>query len=107
MEGDFPAALDSQVAIPKGQCVAARNNDHKTTAALKTQSSSPDRSESGWTSLLDKKPPASPVAQTVKRLPAIAGETRGSFPGLGRSPGEGNGNLLQHSCLENHMDGGA
>ena len=71
MEGDFPAALDSQVAIPKGQCVAARNNDHKTTAALKTQSSSPDRSESGWTSLLDKKPPASPVAQTVKRLPAM------------------------------------
>ena len=31
----------------------------------------------------------------------------GSFPGLGRSPGEGNGNLLQYSCLENPMDGGA
>ena len=31
----------------------------------------------------------------------------GSIPGLGRSPGEGNGNLLQHSCLENPMDGGA
>ena len=31
----------------------------------------------------------------------------GSIPGLGRSPGEGNGNLLQHSCLENTMDGGA
>ena len=29
------------------------------------------------------------------------------IPGLGRSPGEGNGNLLQHSCLENPMDGGA
>lgn len=57
VEGDFPAALDRQVATPKGQCVAARNNDHKTIAALKTQSSSPDRSESGWTSLLDKKPP--------------------------------------------------
>ena len=28
----------------------------------------------------------------------------GSFPGLGRSPGEGNGNLLQYSCLGNHMD---
>ena len=27
--------------------------------------------------------------------------------GLGRSPGEGNGNLLQYSCLENSMDGGA
>ena len=28
----------------------------------------------------------------------------GSIPGLGRSPGEGNGNPLQHSCLENPMD---
>ena len=28
----------------------------------------------------------------------------GSIPGLGRSPGEGNGNLLQYSCLENPMD---
>ena len=28
-------------------------------------------------------------------------------PGSGRSPGEGNGNLLQYSCLENPMDGGA
>ena len=31
----------------------------------------------------------------------------GSIPGLGRSPGEGNGNLLQYSCLENPMDRGA
>ena len=31
----------------------------------------------------------------------------GSIPGLGRSPGEGNSNLLQYSCLENAMDGGA
>ena len=31
----------------------------------------------------------------------------GSIPGLGRSPGEGNGNPLQNSCLENSMDGGA
>ena len=30
----------------------------------------------------------------------------GSIPGSGRSPGEGNGNPLQHSCLENPMDGG-
>ena len=28
----------------------------------------------------------------------------GSIPGLGRSPGEGNGNPLQYSCLENPMD---
>ena len=31
----------------------------------------------------------------------------GSVPGLGRSPGEGNGNPLQYSCLGNHMDRGA
>ena len=32
---------------------------------------------------------------------------QGSIPGLGRSPGEGNGSPLQYSCLENPMDGGA
>ena len=31
----------------------------------------------------------------------------GLIPGLGGSPGEGNGNPLQYSCLENHMDRGA
>ena len=31
----------------------------------------------------------------------------GSIPGLGRSPGEGNGNRLQYSCLEDPMDGEA
>ena len=31
----------------------------------------------------------------------------GLIPGSGRSPGEGNGNPLQYSCLENLMDGGA
>ena len=31
----------------------------------------------------------------------------GSIPGLGRSPGEGNGNPIQYSCLENPMDEGA
>ena len=32
---------------------------------------------------------------------------QGSIPGSGRYPGEGNGNPLQYSCLENAMDGGA
>ena len=32
---------------------------------------------------------------------------RGSIPGSGRSPGEGNGNPLQYSCLENPVEGGA
>jgi len=46
------------------------------------------------------------VAQTVKRLPLMWVDL-GSIPGSGRFPREGNGNLLQYSCLENAMDGGA
>ena len=42
----------------------------------------------------------------VKNLPDNAGDV-GSIPGLGRYPGVGNGNPLQHSCLENSMDKGA
>ena len=45
----------------------------------------------------------------VKNLPVNtrdAGDV-GSIPGSGRSPGEGNGNPLQYSCLENSMDRGA
>ena len=38
---------------------------------------------------------------------ACSAEHPGSIPGSGRSPGEGNGNLLQYSCLENPMDRGA
>ena len=41
------------------------------------------------------------VVQTVKNLPAMQ-----ENPGLGRSPGEGHGNPLQYSCLENPMDRG-
>ena len=42
----------------------------------------------------------------VKNPPANAGDAvdMGSIPGLGRSPGGGNGNPLQYSCLENPMD---
>ena len=38
---------------------------------------------------------------------ACSAGDQGSVPGLGRSPGEGNGNLLQYSCLEKSMDRGA
>ena len=46
------------------------------------------------------------MPQVVKNLPANAGDVRdvGSIPRLGRSPGVGNGNPLQYSCLENPMD---
>ena len=47
-----------------------------------------------------------PGGTVVKNPPANAGDARdaSSIPGLGRSPGEGNGNPFQYSCLENSMD---
>ena len=50
-----------------------------------------------------------PGGTVVKNLPANARDTGdlGLIPGLGRSPGEGNGNPLPYSFLENSMDRGA
>ena len=61
-----------------------------------------------WPALL-MSPRASQVALVVKNPPANAGDKRdtGSIPGFGRCPGEGHGNPLQYSCLENPMDRGA
>ena len=42
--------------------------------------------------------------QMVKRLPTVRADL-GLIPGLGRFPGEGNGNPLQYPCLEDPMDG--
>ena len=52
---------------------------------------------------------ASQVVLVVKNLPVNAGDARdaGLIPGSGRSPGGGNGNPLQYSCLENPTDSGA
>ena len=47
-----------------------------------------------------------PGGSDVKAFASNAGNP-GSIPGSGRSPGEGNGNPLQYSCLENPMDRGA
>ena len=44
-----------------------------------------------------------PGGSVIKNLPANAGDV-GLIPASGRSPGEGNGNPLQYSCLENPMD---
>ena len=46
-----------------------------------------------------------PGGSEVKASACNAGDLD-SIPGLGRCPGEGNGNPLQYSCLENPMDGG-
>ena len=50
-----------------------------------------------------------PGGASGKNLPANAGDIRdvSSIPGSGRSPGTGNGNPLQYSCMENPMDRGA
>ena len=50
--------------------------------------------------------PDGTVVKNVLANVEDAGDS-GSIPGLGRSPGEGNGNPLQYSCLENPMDRGA
>ena len=52
---------------------------------------------------------ASQVVLEVKNLPANEGDLRdvGSIPGSGRFPGEGHGNPLQYSFMENPMDRGA
>ena len=51
-------------------------------------------------------PQGFPCGSVIKNLPANVGD-EGSVLGLGRSPGEGNGNPLQYFCLENPMDRGA
>ena len=52
---------------------------------------------------------ASQVVLVVKNLPANSGDLRdtGLIPELGRSPGGGNGNPLQYSCLKDPMNRGA
>ena len=57
-----------------------------------------------WVNLMSSK--GFPGGSVVKNIPANAGDA-GSVSGLGRSPGEGNGNLLQYSCLGNPMERGA
>ena len=50
-----------------------------------------------------------PGGTVVRNVPASARDARdmGSIPGLGTSPGIGNGNMLQYSCLENSLHRGA
>ena len=57
----------------------------------------------GW----KMRPQPSQKGLAVKNAPANLGETQGSTPGSGRSPGGGNGNPFQFSCLETPMDSGA
>ena len=62
-----------------------------------------------WLVVFNRPQTGFPGGAVVKNLPADAGDTgdTGLIPGSGRSPGEGNGNPLQCSCLGNPMDRGA
>ena len=61
-----------------------------------------------WFFVLDKVHPDFPGGSEVNaNASACNAGNLGSIPGLGRSPGEGNGNPLQYSCLENPMGRGA
>ena len=67
------------------------------------------RSEGFFPEPLELQGSLSPEPQLVKNPPANSGDARdtGSIPDSGRSPGVGNGNPLQYSCLENSTDRGA
>ena len=67
------------------------------------QVSKPQQQESG---AVFRRKLGFPGGSEVKASACNVGDL-GSIPGLGRSPGEGNGNPLQYSCLENPMDRGA
>ena len=47
------------------------------------------------------------ISSSDSKASACSGGDLGLIPGSGKSPGEGNGNPLQYSCLENSMDRGA
>ena len=64
----------------------------------------------GWEDPLEKELATPPVyfpGGSDGKASVYDAEDPGSSPGLGRSPGEGNGNPLQYYCLENPMDRGA
>ena len=87
--------------------LVATEDVHSSTQSLKIRSNS-------VFILNNDQPDPSPVYGTTKAKPrssvskesACSAGDPGSIPGLGRSPGEGNDNPLQYSCLENAMDRG-
>ena len=66
------------------------------------------RKETGWQwRLLEDKPPKGLPRWLIGKVSACQAGDGGLIPGSGRSPGEGNGNPFQYSCLGNSMDRGA
>ena len=105
VENEFYKALEARGNFENGLFGLTRTSSQKLKpfqATLLLVANSRDCSQTG--SLL--RGWASQVALVVKNLPANPGDLGdvGSIPGSGRSPGEGNGNPLQYSCLENPLD---
>ena len=69
---------------------------------MREENSAPEWDPAPWSEVLS----LSLLPFAGKESVCNAGDP-GSIPGSGRSPGEGNGNPLQDSCLENSMDNGA
>ena len=64
-----------------------------------------EQNKRAWATLQKGFPSGASGKETVRQCKRL--RDAGSIPGSGRSPGEGNGNQLQHSCLKNPMDRGA
>ena len=84
-----------------------RISQHSRTTVHSWESPSPLRLQNTFSILVEVRALIGfPGGSEVKASASNTGDL-GSIPGLGRSPGEGNGNPLQYSCLENPMDVGA
>ena len=100
--------IDSTLDNKAAQSVLSSRSDSQMTQALQTAHSlhgeGTDSASQGKANLLGTGDEEFPGSSVVKNPPANAGHV-GSIPGSGRLPGEGNGNQLQYSCLENSMYG--
>ena len=104
VHGILQARILEWVAIPSpGDLLNPGIEPRSLTLPADSLSSKPAKSPLTYSSYYHK---GFPGGSGVKASAHNAGDL-GSIPGSGRSPGDGNGNPLQYSCLENPMDGGA
>ena len=97
------------VCFQKGKCSHPGGSDGNCEVGLMRDRKAQDEETGAGSGILTRTLGASQVVLVVKNPPANAGDLTdvGSIPGLGRSPGGGQGNPLQYSCLENPTDRGA
>ena len=93
---NLPAMQEALVQFLGWKDLLEKGKKHSSILAWATKS---------WTGLSNFHFFGFPISPDGKESACNAGDP-GSIPGSGRSPGEGNGNALRYSCLENPMDGG-